>query len=578
MSITPSTPGVTKELAVGEQAPKTLRRALLVLLSLVALSVWVLPLDLASVTSWHEFQAACTRLWDFASAFGSPDLSQSMLSRCASLAMETVAVALLGVAIGLTLAYPLAVAACRAVVIAAGPTPLVRRWLARAVLEIARFVLDVMRGVPDFVWAVLLANITGVNPVTGLLAIAISVAGIFGKVLSEQWDNVDGTRYVALRSTGASRLQVFFYGLQPLGARTTLSFVLMRTECAIRNASVIGVVGGGGLGAGLWDEYTDANWRGVATILLTLLVVTASADLLANFVRRRLRIDANHPRAPRAVCKHLAARRRLQVIAGVGVVLLGCVWWLWVPLQNTWHELGRIDWPYVEQYTFGLFRPSWSMDTWWAVLRESVVPLAIGVLATLGGGLLAVMLVYPASLAMQLDSARFTGERVKPVARVVRVVSLVLSRAIALVMRGIPEVAWLVMLAVFFRSGVTPCVLAVALHTAGVLHRVFTEAVDDVPYGQLERVRGPRSMVFWYGALPRIWANWRTYGFFQFEVNMRIGIALGMVGAGGLGLFFKNNLAYREHADAAAFLWGMILLTVLVDRLSRWLQLTRNRC
>ncbi|MGK0202020.1 MAG: phosphonate transport system permease protein [Planctomycetota bacterium] len=569
---------MTKELAVGEQAPKTLRRALLVLLSLVALSVWVLPLDLASVTSWHEFQAACTRLWDFASAFGSPDLSQSMLSRCASLAMETVAVALLGVAIGLTLAYPLAVAACRAVVIAAGPTPLVRRWLARAVLEIARFVLDVMRGVPDFVWAVLLANITGVNPVTGLLAIAISVAGIFGKVLSEQWDNVDGTRYVALRSTGASRLQVFFYGLQPLGARTTLSFVLMRTECAIRNASVIGVVGGGGLGAGLWDEYTDANWRGVATILLTLLVVTASADLLANFVRRRLRIDANHPRAPRAVCKHLAARRRLQVIAGVGVVLLGCVWWLWVPLQNTWHELGRIDWPYVEQYTFGLFRPSWSMDTWWAVLRESVVPLAIGVLATLGGGLLAVMLVYPASLAMQLDSARFTGERVKPVARVVRVVSLVLSRAIALVMRGIPEVAWLVMLAVFFRSGVTPCVLAVALHTAGVLHRVFTEAVDDVPYGQLERVRGPRSMVFWYGALPRIWANWRTYGFFQFEVNMRIGIALGMVGAGGLGLFFKNNLAYREHADAAAFLWGMILLTVLVDRLSRWLQLTRNRC
>jgi phosphonate transport system permease protein len=578
VSSTPSSPRVTTDLAAAERAPKTLQWALVVLLALVALSVWVLPLDCTSVTSLAAFEAACVRLWDFASAFATPDLSQPMLARCASLAMETVAVALLGVAIGLTLAYPLAIAACRAVVIAAGPTPLVRRWLARGLLEVARFVLDVMRGVPDFVWAVLLANITGVNPVTGLLAIAISVAGIFGKVLSEQWDNVDGTRYVALRSTGASRLQVFLYGLQPLGARTTLSFVLMRTECAIRNASVIGVVGGGGLGAGLWDEYTDANWRGVATILLTLLLVTASADLLANFVRRRLRIDANHPRAPRAVNKHLAARRRLQVIAGIGVVLLACVWWLWVPLQNTWQEVGRIDWPYVEQYTFGLFRPSWSLDTWWAVLRESVVPLAIGVLATLGGGLLAVLLVYPASLAMQLDSARFTGERVTPLAGAVRLVSLLLARAIALVMRGIPEVAWLVMLAVFFRSGITPCVLAVALHTAGVLHRVFTESVDDVPYGQLERVRGSRPVVFCYGALPRIWANWRTYGFFQFEVNMRIGIALGMVGAGGLGLFFKNNLAYRQHADAAAFLWGMILLTVLVDRLSRWLQLTRNRC
>lgn len=575
---TPSSPCTTRELADGGRPPKTAQRTFLLLLSLAALSVWVLPLDLAAVTSWSDFQAACARLWGFVSAFAVPDLSQPMLARCASLAMETVAVALLGVAIGLLLAYPLAVVACRAVVIAAGPTPLVRRCLSRLLLEVARFVLDVMRGVPDFVWAVLLANITGVSPVTGLLAIAISVAGIFGKVLSEQWDSVDGTRYVALRSTGASRLQVFFYGLQPLGARTTMSFVLMRTECAIRNASVIGVVGGGGLGAGLWIEYHDANWRGVATILLTLLLVTASADLLANFVRRRLRIDANHPRAPKAVHKHLAARRRIQVIAGIAVVLLGCAWWLWGPLQIAREELGRINWPYVEQYTFGLFRPSWSLDTWWAVLRESAVPLAIGVLATLGGGLLAVMLVYPASLAMQLDSARFTGERVTPVARVVRVVSLVVARAIALVMRGIPEVAWLVMLAVFFRLGVTACVVAVALHTAGVLHRVFTEAVDDVPYGQLERVRGSRPVVFWYGALPRIWANWRTYGFFQFEVNMRIGIALGMVGAGGLGLFFENNLEWRKHADAAAFLWGMIVLTVLVDRLSRWLQLTRNRC
>ncbi|MDA7936600.1 ABC transporter permease, partial [bacterium] len=70
----------------------------------------------------------------------------------------------------------------------------------------------------------------------------------------------------------------------------------------------------------------------------------------------------------------------------------------------------------------------------------------------------------------------------------------------------------------------------------------------------------------------------RTYGFFQFEVNMRIGIALGIVGVGGLGLSFRNHLEFRQHEEAAAFLWGMILLTIAVDRLSRWLQLSRNRC
>ena len=59
---------------------------------------------------------------------------------------------------------------------------------------------------------------------------------------------------------------------------------------------------------------------------------------------------------------------------------------------------------------------------------------------------------------------------------------------------------------------------------------------------------------------------------------MRVGVALGVVGAGGLGLYFRNNLAFREHGNAAAFLWGMVFLTIAVDRLSRRLQIKRNRC
>lgn len=553
-------------------------RAFWVILALAVLSVAVLPLDLTAVSSAEGLQDAFARLSEYLSAFASPDLSGAMLSRCAELAIDTVAVALLGTAIGLVLAYPLALGACRAVVMADRPQRGISRALARVALEVHRFALDALRGVPDFVWAVLLANITGVSPVTGLLAIAISVAGIFGKVLSEQWDNVSAERYQAVRSTGATRLATFFYGLQPLGSRTMLSFVLMRTECAVRNASVIGVVGGGGLGAGLWDEYTDGNWRGVATMLLALLAVTATADLAANFVRRRLRIDPNHPRAARVLDRRAATGRRVQVLIAIAMVLAACVVWLGEPLLRALRELARIEWQFVEPYTLGLFQPDLSPDTIWSVVRASAVPIAIGVLATLGGGVLAALLVYPASVAFQLDSARFTGERVSAVSRALRMTSLVLARGVALLLRGVPEVAWLVVLAVFFRQGVTPCVLAVLLHTAGVLHRVFAESVDDVRYQSLQRVGASRSRTFIYGALPRVWSTWRTYSFFQFEVNMRIGVALGMVGAGGLGHLFRSNLDFREHGRAAAFLWGMILLTVAVDRLSRWLQLQRNRC
>lgn len=568
---TPGAPGSHRR--VVHRAP----RLALALVAAMALAAALLPLDLTALSSWDGLTAAFARLRQYGAGFLTPDLTPRMLRRCADLALDTVAIAVGGTAIGLALACPLALASCRSVVLADAGDGRPPR-LARAIVALARFVLDALRGVPDFVWAVLLANVTGVGPVTGLLAIAIGVTGIFGKVLGEQWDQIAPERCFALRSTGAGRLAVFLYGVQPLGARATLSFVLMRVECGVRNASVIGVVGGGGLGAGLWDEYTDGDWSGVATVLLALLVVTASVDVAANVVRRRLRFDPNHPRASRALDRTAARRRRAEVGLGVALLLAASAWWLAGPWGHALGGLARTEWAFVEPYTLGMFRPSLAPDTWLAVLRESLVPLAIAVLATLGGGAVAAALVYPASLAFQLDAARFTGERAGAAVRAGRLALAVVARAVALVLRAVPEAGWVVVLAVPLRSGPTPCVVAIALHSAGVLHRVFTEAVDDVAYRRLERVGAGRAAAFAYGALPVAWPLWRTYLFFQFEVNLRAGVALGIVGAGGLGMFFKNNLAFRHHADAAAFLWGMVLLTVAVDRLSRWLQLRRLRC
>jgi phosphonate transport system permease protein len=545
----------------------------------VVLSAWALPWNFEAIASWQGFGEALGRLGSYLAAFAAPDLSPAMLQRCGALALETLAVALLGTAIGLVCAYPLALGACRAVVIGEEPAPWLLRGARRAVLEACRLVLDALRGVPDFAWAIVLANVTGVNAITGVLAIAISVAGIFGKVLSEQWDNIDPQRYAALRSTGASRLATFAYGVQPLAGRAMLSFVLMRTECAVRNASVIGVVGGGGLGAALWDHYTDGDWPGVASVLLTLIAVTAGTDVLANLLRHRLRVDPNHPRAARALDRHTGTRRRVQVLCAVLAILGAAAFWLREPFWSVVTDLRRVEWSYVRPFTLGLFTPDLGADTLWAATKQCTVPLAIGVLATLLATAAAALLTFPASVAFQLESHRFTGEQLPPVRRGLRWALVALARGLALLLRGIPEVAWVILLAVFFRIGVTPCVFAVALHSTGVLHRVFTETLDNVPYRRLEQVSGAcRPQVFAYGALPRAMPDWRTYAFFQFEVNVRIGVALGMVGAGGLGHFFQINLDWREYGNAATFLWAMVLLTVAIDRLSRWLQMRRRRC
>jgi phosphonate transport system permease protein len=428
---------------------------------------------------------------------------------------------------------------------------------------------------------VVLANITGTNAITGVLALAVSITGILGKVLSEQWDNIDPARYAALRTTGAGRLATFFYGIQPLAARATISFVLMRAECAVRNASVIGIVGGGGLGAALWDYYTNTEnqWPAVASVLLTLIAVTAGSDLLANLLRQRLRIDPNHPRAVRSIDRRAGALRRLQAVAAILTLLGGAALWVREPFLHMLDDLARVEWPFVRPYTLGLFTPDLSLETLAAAANACVVPLSIGVLATAFGTIAAALLSFPASVAFQLEAHRFTGERLTVLRRSSRMALLVSCRGLALLLRGIPEAAWVIVLAVFFQQGVTPCVFAVALHSTGVLHRVFTESLDNVPYQRLEQISGAcRPHVFAYGALPRAIADWRTYAFFQFEVNVRIGVALGMVGAGGLGHLFRINLDWRRFDAAATFLWTMVLLTIVIDRVSRRMQMRRLRC
>jgi len=546
---------------------------------LVLVACAVLPWNLEVFSSGAAFSEAVERMGRHLGSFTSPALGEPMLARCARLAVETLAVALLGTGLGLLLAYPLAMGACRSLVVGEDPSRGLHRVALTAVAEGFRLLLDVLRGVPDFAWALLVANVLGPNAVTGVVAVGISISGIFGKVLSEQWDNVDPARWSALRSTGASRLEIFLYGIQPLSARQMLSFVLMRTECAVRNASVIGVVGGGGLGAGLWDEYTDGSWDRVATVLLTMLAVTAAADIAANLLRNQLRVDPNHPRRARNESVRTTTLRRTLGLGVATTLLAGSIWALWEPLEIVWGELATTEWSFAARYAKAMFTPDLGLDLLASAATASVVPLAIGLVATVAATLLAACLALPASRAFQLDAHRFTGERAGPCTRLVRWSMVVTARGLALVMRGVPEVAWVVVLSVFFRQGVTPCVLAVALHSAGVLQRVFTETVDNLSYRGLERIGGAcRPGIYLYGALPAALPDWRTYAFFQFEVNVRIGVVLGWVGAGGLGDKFDSNLKWVQLPQAATYLWAMVALTVVIDRTARRLQLQRRRC
>ena len=308
--------------------------------ALALAAIAALDWDLTALTSDEERRVAWQRLLSFLSAFGAPDLSRPSLENALSLAGQTLSIALLGTLLGAVLAYPLALGAARCVVIGeARPASTSVSALRRGLLELCRLSLDVLRGVPDFAWALLILIVLGPGPITCVVAIGINVAGILGKIYSELWDSVPASRYAALQSTGAGRLTTLLYGIQPLAGRSMLSYTLMRCECAIRNASVIGVVGGGGLGAAIFDELNFGNYNTVVTLLLFTLALTGGADILANLLRYQLRTDPNHPRAPVDTSLQASRRRRRLGMVSVAMVMLSCAFLLRDGFRDTIEQM-----------------------------------------------------------------------------------------------------------------------------------------------------------------------------------------------------------------------------------------------
>ena len=631
---------------------------------LLAGSFWAAEWDFEALTNAQKRSVALERMWNWASAFLSPDFSRETLELGWVLTKQTLSAAMLGSGLAVVFAYLLALGSSRNVCVGIERSGGVRErfrvgsplGLALAALGVVedvlrhilcaacRLIQDVLRAVPDIVWAIVLVAVVGLGPLAGALALALSMTGILAKVYSELWDSVDPREYEQVRALGGGRLKTFFYGIRPLAARSVQSFTLMRAECAIRNAAVIGVVGGGGLGADIWYQIQFGNWDTVSTLILFTLALTLTADLASNFIRRQLRSDPNHPRARRNSSVFV---RLSRAYVGAGFALAVVLWGVWFmgwgdnapPGQEAKNFLEPAvklvkgeNWARIKffeemlepdldrrafgvvtgetpdelererrrveilrdrdmlvdlghEYGFGEFYKlaawvSWEKEArkWfvWRVIKSSAVPLSMAIVGTLLGVLLAIMLTYPHSLAFQLEPSKFTGERPHPLVRVQRFLQLVVARMTGLTARGVPEIMWAFLFIAFVGPGLLAGTMAITVHTVGVLVRVFGETVDNIPYRRFEQsFMGSRMACFGYVASPISWKDWMTYSFFQFESNVRTSVVLGIVGVGGLGFMFDTNFRFFYYDKASTCLIMIILLTVIIDRISRAMKLSR---
>ena len=158
-------------------------------------------------------------------------------------------------------------------------------WAQRIVHFLSRRFLDTIRGIDTLIWALIFINVVGLGPFAGILAVAMSDLGSFGKLFSEAIETADTRPVDGITSTGGSALHRIRFGIVPQVLPVILSQVLYYFELNTRSATVIGIVGAGGIGLYLSNEINQQNWDHVSFIILIILGSVAAIDFVSGRIR-----------------------------------------------------------------------------------------------------------------------------------------------------------------------------------------------------------------------------------------------------------------------------------------------------
>ncbi|WP_382159275.1 PhnE/PtxC family ABC transporter permease [Hydrogenophaga sp. ANAO-22] len=254
---------------------------------LAALALLAPALVAVEFKPWLLFEPDNLRITlRFLGDFLPPAMSAEFLAMVARETWRTVAIASAAMVLALVLAVPLTLLSCAAISVSAlsgRMHPLA--WAAR---QAVRALLVVLRSVPELVWALVFVRVVGLGPSAGVLAIALTYAGMLGKVYGEILESGDLHPTKSLLRNGSGRLQAFLYALLPGNSRELTSYTVYRWECAIRSSAVLGFVGAGGLGQQLDASMKMFNGGEVATILLAFILLVALADLVSAQLRKAI--------------------------------------------------------------------------------------------------------------------------------------------------------------------------------------------------------------------------------------------------------------------------------------------------
>lgn len=224
--------------------------------------------------SVQKFVRGIPRFIEFFGQLWPPDRAywRKMLSPIAI----TLQMAVLGTLLAMILSFPVGLLAANNT----SPHP--------SIYQATRFLLNVVRSIAPLVWAVIIVAAVGFGPFAGVLALGIGGIGTLGKLYAEAIEAISPRPIEALRATGSGSLPIFTFAVLPQALPLLISYTLLDFESNLRSATILGIVGAGGIGFELQASFEQFRFHQVSTILFEIIIVVTVIDRISAFVRKKV--------------------------------------------------------------------------------------------------------------------------------------------------------------------------------------------------------------------------------------------------------------------------------------------------
>jgi len=482
-------------------------------------------------TKSHNFFRQLEKLWP--PDFGDINLftwptNWGLLDQLWKPLLDTFRMSILGTFLGALLSLPLIMLSTRTVTR--------EPWLYYP----ARFIMGMLRSIPDLLYALLFVAAFGIGPVAGVPVLMVFSAGIIAKMTSESADNIDRGPIEAMEAIGSGRLAIIGFAVIPQIFPLFLSYSLYVFELNIRIAAILGYVGAGGIGQTLQTYMAFGFWDKVMTALILILIIVFTIDYISGRFRESL-IEGKDLK--------IWWKGSLGFIVVVGII------WSAVSIEIDLERIAR-GMEQLGRILGSMMAPDWS------ALGLGVEKMFESVQIAFIGTTISMFFAFPLGFlcAMNMGFPKWM---------------VYAFRQIPNIIRTFPELILAILFIASYGPGAFPGVLALGIHSIGMLARLNYEVVETIDRGPTEALNSigaNRTIGFRYAVLPQVIPEFIAIALYRFEINVRAASVLGIVGAGGIGTIIINATRLGHYNELGTFLFVVIVFVNGIDLASSWIR------